>query len=100
MPAPAWTVARPSRRTSVRIAMQKSRLPREVEVAERAAVEPAARRLELVDDLHGPDLRARRESVPAGKVATSASSASLPVGELADHRAHDVARRGCSARPS
>ena len=65
-PPPACTCATPSRITAVRIAIADVEVAGRVEVADRAAVESAAHRLELVDDLHRPHLRragqrARRE---------------------------------------
>ena len=66
MPAPAWSVALPARRSERADRDAEVEVAAQVDVAEGPAVEPAAARLELVDDLHGADLRragerARRE---------------------------------------
>ena len=61
----------------------------QVEVAERAAVEAARRRLQLVDQLHGADLRGAGER-PRGEGRHQRVQRVLARRELARHRAHQV----------
>ena len=82
MPAPTWIEARRPWHTTVRMVMQESRLPGVRDVADRAAVGAAPGRLQLLDDLHRPDLGRPATACPAGKQAASTSKASLPGVEL------------------
>ena len=57
MPPPARIEATPSSTTSVRMAMLRAQRAVVAEMHDRAAIDPARLRLQLVDDLHRADLR-------------------------------------------
>ena len=92
MPAPAWTSARPSAHRDRADRDAEVEVAGEVEVADRAAVEPAPRRLERADDLHRADLRRARER--AGRKRRDERVEPIAAfGELAldaRHQVHDV----------
>src|SRR5438046_1215188 len=61
----------------------------QAQVAHRAAVQPAALGLQLVDDLHGPDLGRARQR-PRRERGRQRVEGVLPLAQLARHRADDV----------
>src|SRR4029077_18778860 len=64
-------------------------VPARAEVADRAAVEAAAHRLELVDDLHGAHLGGTHQRAGGGGGAEQVKRVAT-AGELAAHAAHHV----------
>ena len=89
----------PSRITAVRIAIAVSRSPADVDVADHAAVQAAAGRLERLDDLHRAHLRRAGQRAGREAGATARRSAVAPVGDVADDGRHDVHHVARSARP-
>ena len=88
MPPPPQQLACPPRTSRVRMAMELSISP-DIDIQQRPAVNRAAGRFQLVDDLHGADLR-RSGNGPARKAAGQQIECVQPVGELAGDTAHQV----------
>src|ERR1041385_5344807 len=87
MPAPAWMEARPSASTMVRMVMHESRLPEKLKYA------TAARGLEAVDQLHGPDLRraGERAGGERGEERIDGRAAAAQAAAYVGDQMHDVA---------
>ena len=99
MPPPARTEATPSSTTSVRMAMLLTQRAVEAEMQDRAAIDAARLRLQLVDDLHRADLRGAGDRA-AGKAGGDQMQRVEAGLQPSAHHRNEMVHRGVGLQPA